>query len=375
MTIKNYIINSIIILALSCPSTPSEPENPSLNILWQTSTELVDIPNSELLLIENEVLVYSGEAELLTAISTEDGSLIWQSNLYDGRALRADHLLYSKENNRIIGRHFNNVMAWNATNGDKVFELSDSLNGISTSRVNYNTLTDNGFALVGEYNDAHIMDWDGELRYSIRIPWSTFSVDYFESKLFIGQRNTVNGGLTQGRIRAFDAITGDSLWTYQTDNGGFHTRLFVQDGIVYGAAKGNSPLGEIVALDSKTGQKQWAYNEKDRAQTQNLAISNNKIYANTGGGITALNLENGELAWRVDWMGFDSNKPVYIQGYVYHVRDFELLVIDDDNGEVLHREPVPKGNGYFWNVTAGSDKIFVQTNTQLIAYQPWHLRD
>jgi outer membrane protein assembly factor BamB len=193
--------------------------------------------------------------------------------------------------------------------------------------------------------------------------------------LFIGQRKTIHGGLTQGRIRAFDASTGDSLWTYQTDNGGFYTRTFVQDGVVYGAAKGNSPLGEIVALDSETGQQIWVYNEKDRAQAQNLSMSEKNIIANTGGGLTAIEKTSGDLSWRVDWLGYGDNKPVYLEGYVYHARYSEILVIHDASGEIVHREPVPSGERYFWHLTAGADKLFAQTDATITAYEPWHLRE
>lgn len=368
------IIIPIILIAYSCPNSPKVLEEPNLKILWQSPIALVDIPNSEILVIDNETLVYSGEAELLTAISTEDGSLIWQSDRYDGRALRAEELLVSRLHNTIYGRHFNNIITWRANTGQIIYELSDSLDGISVSRVGFNTLTEDGYAVIGENTDLHILDWDGKLKYNVNVPWTSKAVTYDGSRLFLGQRNTVHGGLTQGRIRAFDAATGDSIWTYQTDNGGFHTRLYVLDGLVFGAAKGNSPLGEIVALNKTSGKTVWVFNEKDKAQTQNLAISDSKIYANTGGGITALNLENGVLEWRVDWMGFDSNKPTYNSGYVYHVRSSELLIINDDTGEIVHREPVPKDNGNFWHVISTDNALIVQTSSQIIAYEPWHLR-
>jgi outer membrane protein assembly factor BamB len=337
--------------------------------------DLVDIPNSELLVTNNEHLIYSGERELLTAISVDDGSLVWKSDIYDGRALQTDELLYSREQNKIYGRHFNNIVVWSAYDGAIVYELSDSLNQISTSRINFNTLMNNGYAMVGEKTDAHILNWNGALLYSIGVPWSTASVTYDGTRLFIGQRNTVHGGLTQGRIRAFDASTGDSLWTYQTDNGGFDTRTYVQDGVVYGAAKGNSPLGEIVALDSETGQQIWVYNEKDRAQAQNLSMSEKNIIANTGGGLTAIEKTSGDLSWRVDWSGYGDKKPVYLEGYVYHARYSEILVIHDASGEIVHREPVPSGERYFWHLTAAADKLFAQTDATITAYEPWHLRE
>lgn len=108
--------------------------------------------------------------------------------------------------------------------------------------------------------------------------------------------------------------------------------------------------------------------------TRNTSLGPIHFYVNTGGSLAALNKQNGELEWRVEWLSTDFNKPVYLEGYVYHVRDTELLIIDDTNGEVVHREPVPDGT-FFWHVAASSDKIFAQTSNQLIAYQPWHLRD
>ena len=173
--------------------------------------------------------------------------------------------------------------------------------------------------------------------------------------------------MTQGRIRAFDASTGDSLWTYQTDNGGFYTRTYVQDGVVYGAAKGNSPLGEIVALDSETGQQIWVYNEKDRAQAQNLSMSEKTSLLIQGR--TNRNRTSRKWSWRVDWLGYGDNKPVYLEGYVYHARYSEILVIHDASGEIVHREPVPSGERYFWHLTAAADKLFAQTDATITAYE------
>ena len=254
------LLSLMILVALSCSNTPKNPDNSTLRMLWQAPMDLVDIPNSELLVTNNEHLIYSGERELLTAISVDDGSLVWKSDIYDGRALRTDELLYSREQNKIYGRHFNNIVVWSAYDGAIVYELSDSLNQISTSRINFNTLMNNGYAMVGEKTDAHILNWNGALRDLFH--WCTLvyaSVAYDGTRLFIGQRNTVHGGLTQGRIRAFDASTGDSLWTYQTDNDGFYRRIYVQDGVVYGGTKGNSPNSEVVALDAATGQIIWQY--------------------------------------------------------------------------------------------------------------------
>jgi outer membrane protein assembly factor BamB len=361
-------------LILTCPNSLKVKEEKNLVEIWRLSTSLIDSPKSELLIIDNEKLVYSGEEELI-AISTNNADLIWNGEIENGRALyNWNEMLYHSLQERIISTHYDNIIVWNAKNGEKLYELTDSKDGLDASRVGHNTLLDDGFAIIGSSIDFYLFNWNGNLRSEYNIDWKSRSLAYNNGILFTGQSNTVNGGLTQGRIRAFNSLNGDSLWVYQTNNGGFNTKLFVKDGNVYGAARGNSPLGEIVALNESNGNIVWVYNEKDKAQTQNLAISDSKIYANTGGGITALNLENGVLEWRVDWMGFDSNKPVYNNGYVYHVRSSELLIINDDTGEVEHRVPVPKDNGQYWHITATDEAILVQTSASIIAYKPWHLR-
>ena len=62
-------------ILLSCHKDPTSSDDPTLRMLWQAPMELVDIPQAELLVINNEHLIYSGERELLTAISVDDGSL------------------------------------------------------------------------------------------------------------------------------------------------------------------------------------------------------------------------------------------------------------------------------------------------------------
>ncbi len=368
------IIVFSFILILTCPNSSKVKEEKNLVEIWRLSTSLIDSPKSELLIIDNEKLVYSGEEELI-AISTNNADLIWSGEIENGRALyNWNEMLYHSLQERIISTHYDNIIVWNAKNGEKLYELTDSRDGFDASRVGHNALLDDGFAIIGSSIDFYLFNWNGTLRSKYNIDWKTRSLAFNNGIIFTGQSNTVNGGLTQGRIRAFNSLNGDSLWVYQTNNGGFNTRLFVKDGNVYGAAIGNSPLGEIVALNESNGDIVWVYNEKNKAQTQNLAISDSKIYANTGGGITALNLENGVLEWRVDWMGFDNNKPVYNNGYVYHVHSSELLIINDDTGEVEHREPVPKENGQFWHITATDEAILVQTSASIIAYEPWHLR-
>jgi outer membrane protein assembly factor BamB len=194
--------------------------------------------------------------------------------------------------------------------------------------------------------------------------------------LFIGQTNTVHGGLTQGRIRAFDASTGDSLWTYQTDNDGFYTRTYVQDGVVYGGTKGNSPNSEVVALDATTGQVIWQYVAENTLEyTENFLVTDNYVFAKGSGYIFALDKSTGEKKWGFRWTSSSSVEIAHLEGYVYVTNMGKIFVLEEYTGELVHTEPVPSGERYFWHLTAGADKLFAQTDATITAYEPWHLQE
>ncbi len=59
----------------------------------------------------------------------------------------------------------------------------------------------------------------------------------------------------------------------------------------------------------------------------------------------------------------------YHDGYVYHPRGSTLVVVDAEDGTIVHQEPSP--GGYFWAVHAGAGQIFAQSSRHLIAYEPF----
>jgi outer membrane protein assembly factor BamB len=328
--------------------------------------ELVDIPQAELLVINNEHLIYSGERELLTAISVDDGSLVWKSDIYDGRALRTSQLLYSEQYHRIYGNHFENFMIWDASTGTLEFEHADSLDGFNTSRAGFNTFLDDGYAVIGKPTDFYVFNWNGTLRDEYNIDWRSKSITFHSNMLYTGQTNTVHGGLTQGRIRAFDASTGDSLWTYQTDNDGFYTRTYVQDGVVYGGTKGNSPNSEVVALDAATGQVIWQYVAENTLEySENFLVTDNYVFAKGSGYIFALDKSTGERKWGFRWTSSSSVEIAHLEGYVYVTNMGKIFVLEEHTGELVHTEPVPSGERYFWHLTAAADKLFAQTDATI----------
>jgi hypothetical protein len=374
-TIVLSLFRFLLLLFLSCPNTHKVDSETKLETIWCVPTNLVDSPKTELLIIDNKKLVYSGEEDLV-AISVNDGTEIWRGDIEGWRALyNRQEMLFEPNREWIISTHYENVMVWNATNGEKLYELSNSTHGISASRIGHNTLMPDGYLIIGYPTDLYILNWNGSVRDSIIIPVASTSVAFNDLSFYLGQTKTINGGLTQGRIRAFDATTGDSLWTYQTDNGGFHTRLYVQDGVVYGGTKGNSPYSEVVALNAESGDVVWKYVSENAGEwTNNFSVNQETILIKGTSSSFALNKHSGKKKWNFGWENSSSIGLMYLEGFVYMTDSYHLYVLEEHTGELVHTEIVPKENGYYWHIAASKDKIFAQTSASIIAYEPWHLR-
>ncbi len=265
----------------------------------------------------------------------------------------------------IVSVHNNHLVAWDKNNGDLLINDGYSLYDLGGN----NTLKEK-LLMVGDTLDAYIINPDGSLKYSIDVPFASFGITGFENKLFLSQGKTIHGALTKGKIRAFEALNGDSLWIFETDKGGFiRTSPIVEDGVVYAGTYLGNP-SRVFALDAETGDMIW---ERPGFSTFQMITNENRIYVNTQGSLQAIEKSNGEIAWSVIFESSGTANMVYLEGYVYHSDHGRLFVIDGETGELVHEEPSP--GGFFWHVAASSDKIFAQTSRQLIAYQPWHLRN
>ncbi|WP_428236185.1 PQQ-binding-like beta-propeller repeat protein [Gracilimonas sp.] len=371
--IKQYHIWLLIISFISSclGDNPSEIEDnyAELKVLWKIDTNIIDYPYAQPLIIGDSVLVFTGEINI-RALSISDGKTKWKGEIDGENALHTKALLYI--DNRIISAHKSKVLGWDGGIGEKILEINkeDQVSVFSHGR---NTVIDNGFSLIGDTLDAYAFDLSGKKRFKIDVDYGSLVLGYANQKLYLGQTKTIHGALTLGKLRAFDSQTGDSLWTYKTKNGGFKKSIVLENGILYASTFGNSPINEAVALDAETGEMIWRY-ATDYIFTRNAAIGPHHYYVNTGGSLAALDKHTGWLKWREEWLGTASTKPVYLEGYVYFTDYSEIKVINDETGEVVHREPTPDGTA-IWHVAASSDKVFAQTSRQLIAYQPWHLRE
>lgn len=352
-------------LFISCiQPTYSPPEEvEELLKLWNHQYIVAGVPSAAPLVLDSDLIIITG-AKNLIALNHETGSAIWEGEIEGEGALQGRRLL---ENNlMIVSVHNNHLVAWDKNSGDLLIN-----DGYSLYELGRNNILKENFLMVGDTLDAYIINSNGSLKYSIDVPFASFGITGFENKLFLSQGKTIHGALTKGKIRAFDFESGDSLWTFETDEGGFiRTSSIAENGVVYAGTYLGNP-SRVFALDAETGEMIW---ERPGFSTYQMITNENRIYVNTQGSLQAIEKSDGEVAWSVIFESSGTANIVYLEGYVYHVRNSELVIVKDSTGEVVHRKRVPDGT-FFWHVAASSDKIFVQTSSQLIAYQPWHLRD
>ncbi len=117
-----------------------------------------------------------------------------------------------------------------------------------------------------------------------------------------------DAGRTKCGVFAFDAITGEKIWSFKTKNS-------VKNTIVYDAGKvfATDAGGIVYALDENAGKLLW---EKDLGLNQlpafvsGMAVENGVIYSGAGYGFFALKADDGTEIWRnSEWDEHEGSTP------------------------------------------------------------------
>lgn len=202
-----------------------------------------------------------------------------------------------------------------------------------------------------------------------------------DSKVFVG---SIDDNMSkQASISAYDAHTGKSLWKYQTRNSIKNTIAYENGIVVTQDAASN-----LYAIDATTGKLKWEQKlilEAFPYTCEGLTISNGVVYAGTGKGLAAYQLETGNLIWRnsewqkneaatttltvagnvlisaSQWNGLYANdiktgkflwkitengmsdrgaSPVYTDGKLYITSRKHLFIIDPKDGTILQQKEV-----------------------------------
>jgi outer membrane protein assembly factor BamB len=103
-----------------------------------------------------------------------------------------------------------------------------------------------------------------------------------------------------------------------------------------------------------------------------MEVTEDRIFINASSRVVALDKATGTMIWETDFThtGTGHANLVYLDGYVYHVRNRWFVTMDAQTGEIVYEER-PRDGTYFWHVAASSDKVFAQTSGHVYAYEPW----
>jgi len=140
-------------------------------------------------------------------------------------------------------------------------------------------------------------------------------------------------GSGDGTLYALNAETGEQVWSV----GGFGqlemTGAIADDRIIAG---GYSKL--VKALNRKTGDELWTYTTEHVIQGSPLIIDK-RVYIATDHTVYALDLESGQLVWKVPTGTEDAfmGAPAYDDGVIYTTGGKLLLALDAQTGKEIWR--------------------------------------
>ena len=138
---------------------------------------------------------------------------------------------------------------------------------------------------------------------------------------------------------ALDESTGEQLWRYEVDSGGFEDRPpFITDG-VWALVDG---VDAVQGLDTATGQPLWSYEPDDPDRVIFVSgVSNGMVYVTDDEAFHALDAATGRGVWSLD-AGWGLGDVTVVDGVLYaNSQDGYLHTFDARTGEP------------FWSVEIG----------------------
>jgi outer membrane protein assembly factor BamB len=312
-------------------------------------------------------VLFSGEPHV-TALNASDGSVRWNTSTLDHELM-----LYATEiivdGGAVFASHVDVAKSWNLESGKAHWTFSGRED---------NPFFDGGFYGVspthfygfGRWGAIFVVDRNtGELTAEWKLEHSGHIATYHQGAIYIGLEWVPEDdpGQPHGLLEKRDATTGEVIWQYETELGGFVDMApIVENGVVYAGTNGG--YAGLFAVDAETGAEIW---RNDDAYTYAGTHDADRIYVNDSINLQAIDKKTGQTIWKTNLESGSGMSQVAVLGnYVYHPHAVALFVLDARTGEIVHVQMPPDGS-YFWEVGVGPDAVYAQTSTQIIAYEPF----
>jgi outer membrane protein assembly factor BamB len=175
---------------------------------------------------------------------------------------------------------------------------------------------------------AELVDFEPTIK--VRTVWQR-RVGSGAGKLFLKLRPAVDGervyaATRGGRVRAFDARTGESIWDTETDS-----PLSGGPGVGDGLVLLGSSDGEVLALGEKDGEIKWRARVSSEVLSSPVAQGGIAVARTIDGKLFGLSIDDGTRLWV-----FDRTTPVLtLRGTSSPVLAAGTAVAGFDNGQVV----------------------------------------
>jgi outer membrane protein assembly factor BamB len=256
------------------------------------------------------------------ALKATTGELLWDRAIYnDGRTVSSGPLNGPVVSNGIVvlgetDQRGGYVVGLNAKTGALVWQIGDCAGGASKrcqSITPYPAAVSNGVVYYGAFGMNNFAGVCAVELASGATKWCSQTGDNGSPAAVSG--NTVYVNTFSGTLYAFDAKTGDQIWTVTgLDCGNDYNRPTVAKGVLY---IGGTYYGLQYALSAKTGKLLWT-SPGSNDFTSGPSLANGVIYAQCYG-TCALDAATGAILWQSPQGRNTSSQPMVANGTLYGV--------------------------------------------------------
>jgi outer membrane protein assembly factor BamB len=372
-----YIAIAFTILFGSCIEKTAGEEPPveqELALLWSysysnESVSLSLVSGAPTIIDNDKVLIFPDGN--LTMLEIETGKENWKYPLPDGSPIVSNKITYDGQSIYVKHDKLSQGVILNKTNGTERASF-DSGDKIFFDFIN-DSFSENELYLIGKDRNVLVFTKHGVFVKELTFDHKITSATYHNGSLITthSYRNGTEQG-TIGEIHSYDLSSDTLNWKYETDNGSYlYAPIIIENDIIYaGTTSGPS---EFVALGTTDGELIW---RKPDLQAWSYTLEKEAIYINDGSSIVAISKKNGRQLWQtfIPGRGHGESNIAYLNGYLYHSHSGAFFVFDAETGAILHQTVLPDGSNSR-NVSAGFDKVFVQSDFHLFAYEGWVKND
>ena len=375
MKISMMILFSFAIWSCNLLTTPDDTlnSNNKMKLLWEIPYEMVGSSIKAVPLIFGDSLVIMSAGKEIVAVEQATGKIRWKSFVSNETNIQNGE--FATDGKKIYATHVEDIRAINISDGTLAWLISmpSERGGFWTKHP---VVRDNKLFVVGRYTVYCLNAETGQIQ------WSKFLYDllgspiyYLNSVIVSGVRgrydSTKNIIGTIDSIYSLDVSTGNIVWTNGSKGDGRLNKMVIENEIIYGGTKFPWSSASFEAFNAATGERIWSYYTPNEGWDYNdCVIAGDKIIANTGPyWVSAFNKSNGALLWRTFVKeNADSWNVHYYNGYIYHPQGGRLYILDPNDGKIVYSQVGPK-NQTTETMAAGNGKVFVCGHPTLQCYE------